>query len=145
MVAASLGVVSSGELDGLVQALEACVVDVDALLARRAAEVDAVGRAGGDEGGAGFLGFLEGKLSGEVALAHDEQVCVVCFDGQQLGPGRVALFAPFVDGDWLVVVRIDDVGFHDVFYFVPFGGLGTGAGLEPASLAADACNALWSA
>lgn len=38
VVAASVGVVSSGELDGLVQALEAGVIDVDALFAARAPE-----------------------------------------------------------------------------------------------------------
>ena len=112
VVAASLGVVSSGELDGLVQALEAGVVDVDALFAARGPEGDALQWM---EGCAGFLGVIEGVLSGQIALAHNKQAAVFRLDGEQLRPGRVRIFAPIVDGDGFVVVGVDDVNLHDIF------------------------------
>lgn len=70
----------------------------------------------GFEGCAGFLGVLEGVFSGEVALTHNEQVVVFCLDGEELGSGRVLVFAPVLDGDGLVVVGVDDVNLHDIFF-----------------------------
>lgn len=101
--------ISANQGQGFVQAPEASIVNVYELFAGRASERCL---ADGLKGRASRLGLVEVVGAGQ-AVFLDGQDSFCDADSDELRPGRVTFLSLFLNGNRFVVVRVDNVDFHD--------------------------------